>query len=68
MELDPNYQPTTVNTDGWDATQAAWKFLFPTIVLIRCFLHAWLRIRDRSKNLKEMFFEIGKRVWSVYGC
>ncbi|MDR1925355.1 MAG: hypothetical protein LBQ66_13375, partial [Planctomycetaceae bacterium] len=68
LELDPTYQPTTVNTDGWDATQAVWKFLFPTIALIRCFLHMWLRIRDRSKSLKEMFFEIGKRVWSVYGC
>jgi hypothetical protein len=36
------------------------------VVLIRCFLHAWLRIRDRSKNLKETFFEFGKRVWVVY--
>jgi hypothetical protein len=44
----------------------AWAALFPTIVLIRCFLHAWLSIRDRSKNLKALFFEIGERVWNVY--
>jgi hypothetical protein len=25
-----------------------------------------LKIRDRGKNLKERFFEIGERVWGVY--
>jgi hypothetical protein len=36
------------------------------VALIRCFLHAWLKIRDRAKNLKELFFEMGERVWEVY--
>ena len=27
--LDPAYAPATVNTDGWEATQWAWKALFP---------------------------------------
>ena len=27
-ELNPDYQPQTVNTDGWEATQKAWKNLF----------------------------------------
>ena len=39
--------------------------VIPTIVLIRCFLHAWLRIRERSKKL-ESFFELGKMVWNIY--
>lgn len=65
-EVEPEYAPKTVNTDGWAGTIGAWASLFVDIVLIRCFLHAWLRIRERAKNLKEQFFEIGKRVWDVY--
>ena len=66
LELDPNYRPKTVNTDGWKGTQGAWSALFPMIVILRCFLHAWLSIRDRAKNLKEQFFDLGSRVWDVY--
>ena len=64
--VEPEYAPKTVNTDGWSGTIGAWSALFINITLIRCFLHAWLRIRERAKNLKEQFFEIGKRVWEVY--
>ena len=32
-QLAPDYQPQTVNTDGWEATQAAWKNLFPQVNL-----------------------------------
>ena len=66
LAVEPEYVPSTVNTDGYSGTIAAWSALFPMSVLIRCFLHAWLRIRDRSKNLKALFFEIGDRVWQVY--
>ncbi|MCL2744705.1 MAG: hypothetical protein FWE67_12720 [Planctomycetaceae bacterium] len=55
-----------MNTDGWAAAMSAWSALFCSIVLIRCFLHAWLSIRDRAKHLKEMYKEVGKRVWAVY--
>jgi hypothetical protein len=65
-EIEPEYAPSPVNTDGWSGTIGAWSALFAHIVLIRCFLHAWLRIRERAKNLKEQFFEIGQRVWNVY--
>jgi len=64
--VDAEYMPETVNTDGWSGTQLAWSSLFVGVTLIRCFLHAWLSIRDRSKNLKALFFDIGERVWSVY--
>jgi hypothetical protein len=65
IAVDPEYAPETVNTDGWSGTQAAWSALFPMIVLIRCFLHAWLKIRERSKTL-DLFFDIGERVWNVF--
>jgi hypothetical protein len=63
---DSDYKPQTVNTDGWKGTIGAWQLLFTSITLIRCFLHSWLPIRDRSKKLKENFFELGRLVWSVY--
>lgn len=46
--LDPKYTPETVNPDGWSATQGAWRTLFPSITVILCFLHAFLKIRDRA--------------------
>ena len=35
-------------------------------MLLRCFLHAWLKIRDRAKNLKETFYELSRRVWKKW--
>ncbi len=60
------YQPQTVNTDGWSGTQTAWQALFPHIVLILCFLHGFLKIRDRCKRLKTHFQMICTRVWETY--
>ena len=64
--LDPDYTPETVNTDGWKAAAQAWLCLFPKIVIIICFLHAFINIRDRSKRLGALFNEIGDKVWNVY--
>lgn len=64
--VDPAYVPKTVHTDGWQGTQAAWRTLFPLSTLLRCFLHGWLKIRDRAKNLKEQFFELSTQVWNLY--
>lgn len=61
-----DYQPQTVNTDGWKGTQTAWLKLFPTITIIVCFLHAFLKIRDCCKRMKEHFPTICTRVWEVY--
>ena len=65
-DLAPTYTPKTVNTDGWKGTQAAWKALFSKVVLLRCFVHAWLKIRDRAKPLKDLFAEISRRVGEAY--
>jgi hypothetical protein len=64
--LDPEYRPETVNTDGWSATQAAWRTLFQGVTLILCFLHAFLKIRERAVHLKETFDELRERVWEAY--
>ena len=66
QDLAENYQPQTVNTDGWQPTQSAWQSLFPTITIILCFLHSFIKIRSRCKRMKEHFSEICTRVWDVY--
>ena len=63
-DVAPTSAPKTVSTDGWQGTQAAWKALFPTVVILLCFLHSWLKIRDRAKHLKEVFAEVSRRVWT----
>lgn len=65
-QLDPEYQPETVNTDGWEATQKAWRNLFSLIVILECFLHAFIKIRERGKYLKEAFHQLSRKVWDVY--
>lgn len=65
-QLDPAYTPDTVNTDGWGPTQAAWKALFPTITIILCFLHAFLKIKERCKRHREQLYDIGEKVWHAY--
>ena len=64
--LKPDYAPETVNTDGWGATQKAWLSLFPMIIIIECFLHAYIKIRERGRHLKEDFNQLSQRVWDVY--
>lgn len=44
IALNPDYQVETVNTDGWDHTQAARHSLFPGITIVLCFLHLVLDI------------------------
>lgn len=61
-----DYAPATVNTDGWSATQRAWLNLFPLVVLIECFLHAFIKIRERGKHLKELFRQLSQQVWDTY--
>lgn len=66
QNVTPDYEPETVNTDGWDATQAAWRTLFTQITVILCFLHSFIKIRDRCKRMKDRYGEIKTRVWEAY--
>jgi hypothetical protein len=64
--LDPQYRPETVNTDGWPATRAAWRALFKGVTIILCFLHAFLKIRDRAEHPGEAFDALRERAWGAY--
>ena len=65
--LKPDYTPETVNTDGWAATQNAWRYWFPGITVILCFLHAFIKIRDRATiALVDSFNEAASQVWEAY--
>lgn len=61
-DVNPEYAPKTVNTDGWAATQNAFKSLFPGIAVILCFLHGFLKIRDRCRKSHDLH----ARVWEIY--
>jgi hypothetical protein len=63
--LREDYQPRTVNTDGWASTRQAWANLFALVVVLRCFLHGWLSIRNRGK-LSEGFATLSEKVWDAY--
>ena len=65
--LKADYTPDTVNTDGWQATQKAWQSLFPDVTVILCFLHGFLKIRDRAtKKMKTVFQRASDAVWQAY--
>ena len=49
-QLDPQYQPATVCTDGCSATRKAWRAMFPAITLGWCLLHLTLTLRDRCRG------------------
>ncbi len=63
QNINPDYTPRSVNTDGWPATRAAWRTLFTSVALILCFLHGFLKIRDRCRK---KFQELKTRIWDVY--
>lgn len=65
-QLSPTYAPETVCTDGWEATRAAWKKLFPMITLILCFLHSVLKILDRCQRDAPWRATLKERAWHVY--
>ena len=63
-QLDPDYQPATVCTDGFCATRRAWRALFPTVTLVLCFLHITLKLRDRCRGLLRT--AVLDRAWHIY--
>lgn len=58
----PGYAPETVNADGWAATRNAFLTLFPTIAVVLCFLHGFLKVRDRCRKARDLH----RRIWDVY--
>lgn len=67
LEQEPDYNPYTVNTDGWTATGNAFKNLFSSITIIFCFLHAILSIKNVAvKKTKELFEQTKEKAWNIY--
>jgi len=66
QNIDPDYTPDSVNTDGSKALQNAFISLFPSIIIILCYLHSVLKIKECGKRLGSMFNELMDRVWDVY--
>jgi len=65
--LKPGYAPTTVNMDGWKATRKVWKALFSSVVIICCFLHVFIKIRDRAKKkYKDLYDKSATKLWDCY--
>jgi len=65
--LNPNYSPATVNMDGWKATRNAWSVLFSSVAIIYCFLHVFIKIRDRAKKkYKDIFTKVATKLWDCY--
>lgn len=61
------FSPRSVNTDGWTATQKAWRSLWERIAIVECFLHAWLKVRDRAvAKVEKRFHEASEKVWDCY--
>ena len=63
--LSPPSSPKTVCTDGWEGTQSAWRRLFPTGGILRCFLHAVLTIVERCGRDRATRTLVLDRVWAV---
>lgn len=66
QNLKPEYTPETVNTDKWNPTQNAWTSLFPFVSLILCFLHAFIKIKERCKREKNLFAHLQDKIWNLY--
>jgi hypothetical protein len=66
LALNRDYCPDTVNTDGWDATQQAWKALFPGITLMLCFLHTVLGIQQHCRRDKVLYKPVTDKLWGLF--
>jgi transposase-like protein len=66
-DLESTYSPETVNIDGWKSTHNAWLHLFKSVNIIFCFLHIFIKIRDRGKKkYRDLFVQISSKLWECY--
>jgi len=67
-DIEPQYQAQTANTDGWKATGVALKnALGQSLVIINCFLHALLGIKNvATKKTAEIFDQVKNKAWNIY--
>ena len=60
----PTYHARSVCTDGFQATRAAWRPLFPHLTLVLCFLHSILKLTERCRG--PLRTQVLDRAWFVY--
>ena len=68
-EVEPSWSPKSVCLDGFRATQASWKQLWPSLSIILCFLHAMLKLRSVSaKKTREQanYQVLMDKAWQVF--
>lgn len=66
QDVDAEYFPKTINTDGWNGTKNAWQTVFGGMAgLLLCFLHGALKIRNVCRRW-ERKKELMKKVWDCY--
>jgi len=63
--LKVDYAPKTLNLDGWQHTWAVWLRVFPALVIIRCFLHAFIRVRGRCLR-HPLYPQMRQLIWNIY--
>jgi len=67
QQIMPNYQPISINTDGYQSTKKAIEQLFDTTALLRCFLHSFLKIRNCGTKAYSLYFDdVATLVWKCY--
>jgi hypothetical protein len=66
--LDANYTPITVNTDAGEGTQIAWQTLFPSVVLVLCFLHDVLKVEKGCPTHHNYRKTLLGKLWKAYGA
>lgn len=66
QEISFSYAPKTVTADGWGALRHAWQTLFPSIIIILCFLPVFLNLRKNKNKFKKLFFQLSQKLWHCY--
>ena len=61
--LAPDSQARSVCPDGWEATRQAWRGLFPTMKVVRCLLHAILKMKKSGAG--QWRHRVLDRAWHV---
>jgi hypothetical protein len=65
QRLIPDYQPISINSDGWAATKKTLKGLFTQATMVLCFLHSVIKIRQvAQKEPKKQ--ELFDKIWTIY--
>lgn len=67
LDVNPTYSPKTVNLDGWKASLNLWKKLFPMLLIIPCFLHLYIKLRQAAtKKVEKAFHSLSAKLWNCY--